>query len=180
MTQETVVKQEPVELILTQEGKNSDKKKQLNLQELIESLKSTADDIGQISELSSEEKVLVTQFFAAFLKLAKPLTTSIAVSQSALPPSLSDALQAHIDPTGHLAIQFSDGRMELKDLSQETNRDLMISVICDVMPKFKALTITQKRKIENRMKTLSTITKEVQKSAEALPASIIENLTSNS
>jgi hypothetical protein len=168
MTQETAIRQEPVEISLTPE-----KKKQLSLQELIESLKSTADDIGQISELNSEEKILVTQFFAAFLKLSKPLAPSITVSPSALPPSLSDAVQVYLDPTGRLAIQFSDGHMELKDLSSDINRDLMISVICDVMPKFKILTSMHKRKIENRIKTLSSITKEVQKSADSLSTSIV-------
>jgi hypothetical protein len=172
MTQETVIKQDSIELTSSQESKISDKKKQFSLQELVESLKSTVDDIAQITELNSEEKILVTQFFNAFLRLTKPLTPSIAVSQSVLPPSLSDAVQSHIDPTGHLAIQFSDGHMELIDLSQESNRDLMISIIMDVMPKFKALTSFQKRKIETRIRTLSSITKEVQKSADALPASI--------
>lgn len=173
MTQETAIRQEPIDITLSAENKASEKKKQLSLQELIESLKSTADDIGQISELNSEEKILVTQFFSAFLKLSRPLTSSIAVSPSALPTSLSDTIHAYLDPTGNLAIQFSDGHMELKDLSSEINRDLMISVIYDVMPKFKTLTSMHKRKIESRIKTLLSITKEVQKSADSLPASIV-------
>ena len=93
-------------------------KKSLSIQELIESLKSTADDIGQISELSSEERILVSQFFISFLKLMKPLTTSIAVNQLVLPTQLSDTVQAHIDPTGHLALLFTDGHLELKDLER--------------------------------------------------------------
>jgi hypothetical protein len=51
MTQETVPKPALVEL--SQEPKLSEKKKQISIQELIESLKSTGEDIGQISELSS-------------------------------------------------------------------------------------------------------------------------------
>jgi len=85
---------------------------------------------------------------------------------------LGDVVQAHIDPTGYLILQFEDSHLELKDLSEEKNRDLMTAVIGDVMPKFKNLTSQQKRKIENRIKLLSSITKEIQKSSEALSAAI--------
>jgi len=174
LTQETVTKPEPVEISASSQLKETERKKQLNIQELIEALKSTADDIGQISELTSEEKILVTQFFASFLKLMKPLTPSISVSQFALPPELSDAVQAHVDPTGHLVIEYPDGHVKLEDLSEEKNRDLMTTVIVDILPKFKTLTAAQKRKLENRMKLLSTVTKEIQKSADALPSSLVQ------
>ena len=172
MTQEVVVKEAPAAILASQELKQSEKKKQMSIQELVESLKSTADDIGQISELSSEEKILVAQFFSSLLKLMQPLAPSIAVNQLALPAELGDVVQAHIDPTGHLILQFEDGHLELKDLSEEKNRDLMTAVIGDVMPKFKNLTSQQKRKLENRIKLLSSITKEIQKSSEALSAAI--------
>ena len=167
MTQEAVVK-EPARIIISSEPKPVEKKKQVTVQELVESLKSTSDDIGQISELSSEEKILITQFFSSLLKLMQPLAPSIAINQSALPTQLSDVIQAHIDPTGHLILQFEDGHFELKNLSEEKNRDLMTAVVGDIVPKFKNLTSAQKRKLENRIKMLSSITKEIQKSSEAL------------
>ena len=167
-----MVKEAPAAILVSQELKQPEKKKQMSIQELVESLKSTADDIGQISELSSEEKILVAQFFSSLLKLMQPLAPSIAVNQLALPAELGDVVQAHIDPTGHLILQFEDGHLELKDLSEEKNRDLMTAVIGDVMPKFKNLTSQQKRKLENRIKLLSSITKEIQKSSEALSAAI--------
>jgi proline dehydrogenase len=172
LTQEVVVKEAPAVILVSQELKQSEKKKQMSIQELVESLKSTADDIGQISELSSEEKILVAQFFSSLLKLMQPLALSIAVDQLALPAELGNVVQAHIDPTGHLILQFEDGHLELKDLSEEKNRDLMTAVIGDVMPKFKNLTSQQKHKLENRIKLLSSITKEIQKSSEALSAAI--------
>jgi hypothetical protein len=147
-------------------------KKQVNLQEIVDSLKSTADDIGQISELSSEEKILVSQFFSSLLKLMQPLTTSIQVSQTALPAQVGDVTQANIDPTGHLVLQYPDGHVELKNLSEDKNRDLMMAVVGDVVPKFKTLTSNQKRKLENRIKLLSSVTKEIQKSSEALSAAL--------
>jgi hypothetical protein len=172
LTQEAAAKEEPAEPFASQELKQSEKKKQMTIQELVESLKSTVDDIGQISELSSEEKILVSQFFSSLLKLMQPLAPSISVNQLALPAQLGDVVQAHIDPTGHLVLQFEGGHLELRDLSEEKNRDLMIVVIMDVMPKFKSLTSQQKRKLENRIKLLSSVTKEIQKSSEALSAAI--------
>jgi len=171
LTQEVAaVKVEPSELSTPTEPKPSEVKKQFSILELVESLKSIADDIGQISELSSEEKLLVAQFFSSLLKLMKPLSPSIAVSQIALPAKLGDVVQAHIDPTGHLILLYEDSHIELKDLSEEKNRDLMIAVISDVVPKFKNLTSNQKRKLENRIKLLSSVTQEIQKSSEALTA----------
>ena len=166
------VKEEPQELFTSQEPKQPERKRQVSIQELVESLKGTADDIGQISELSSEEKILVTQFFSSLLKLMQPLSPAIAVDQLSLPAELGDVAQAHIDPTGHLILQFQDDHVELKDLSEEKNRDLMTAVIEDIMPKFKNLASMKKRKLENRIELLSSITKEIQKSSEALSAAL--------
>jgi hypothetical protein len=172
MTQETVTKSSTVELS-AQEAKRMDKK-QINTQEIVESLKSAGDDIGQISELSSEEKLLVAQFFSSLLKLMQPLTPSIAVSTAVLPLEVGDVTQAHVDPTGHLALVFDDGHLELKDLAEPKNRDLMMMVVGDVLPKFKSLTSAAKHKMENRIKFISSLTKEIQKSSDALSAVMTE------
>lgn len=169
MSQENSIEQRTTEFPISTEDKQNEKA-QMSIRELADSLKSLADDIGQISELASEEKLLVTEFFTSLLKLMQPLTPSIPVSTSALPAEVGNVAQAHVDPTGHLALLHEDGHMELKNLVEERNRDLMILVIQDVMPKFKNLTSTQKHKIENRIKFLSAVTKEIQKISGALSA----------
>jgi DNA-binding ferritin-like protein len=138
-----------------------------SLQELIESLKSVQDDIGQICELASEEENFVTAFLDSLLKIMRPLKATIAVSPSALSGDIGSMLQASVDPTGNLIVLFKDGRMELKDLSDEANRDLLVKVIRDIMPKFKQLTSAYRQKIENRIKFLSAVTKELQKISKA-------------
>lgn len=150
-------------------------KKPLTVQELIDSLQSIQDDIGQIAELTSEEKLLVAQFFTSFLNLMEPLASAIPVTVSLLPPEYSHAAQAYVDPTGHLAIMYNDGRMELKSLENENNRELLIAVIEDVMPKFKSLTAGQKHKIEGRIKFLTAVTKELQKISETFTAALTKN-----
>ncbi len=142
-------------------------RKQISLQEVLESIKNVADDIGQISELTSEEKLLTTQFFVALFKLMQPLTTAIQVSVSVLPAETGAITQAFVDPTGHLSLTHKDGRMEIKNLQEEKNRELMMAVVSDILPKFKSLTSAQKRKVENRIKFLTTLTKELQKISEA-------------
>ncbi len=137
---------------------------------LADSLKAVADDVGQISELTSEEKLLIAEFFKAFLKFMTPLTPGIGISKSALPTEAGNIQSAHIDPTGHLALIFEDGHLELKDLTEEKHRDLLIAVVQDAIPKFKQLTSQQKRKVENRIKFLSAITKDMQKISGALSA----------
>ena len=172
MTQEAAVVKEPQALFAATEPKQPERKKQLSVQELVESLKSTADDIGQISELSSEEKILVTQFFSSLLKMMQPLSPTIVVDQYALPAELGDVTHAYLDTTGHLILKYIDDHVELRDLREEKNRDIMTAVIEDAMPKFKGLANQQKRKLENRIKLLSSVTKEIQKSAEALSAAL--------
>ncbi len=106
MTQETVTKS-AAEFSLREDAKHLDKK-QASLPELVESLKSAGEDIGQISELSSEEKLLTAQFFESLLKLMQQLPPAIAVSTSALPYDLGNVTAAYIAPTGHLAVACED------------------------------------------------------------------------
>ena len=166
IAQTTPVAQTTIQPVVT-EAKPS-KVQDMSIQELAAAMKSMADDVGQISELASEEKLLVTEFFASLLKLMQPLTSSMLVSTSALPAEAGNIVKAYIDPTGHLVLLHEDGHMELKNLTEERNRDIMVMVIKDVMPKFKSLTSMQKRKIEKRIKFLSAVTNEIQKISGAL------------
>jgi len=168
MSQETSAPQEIVQLPADEESKRG--KQVTSPQELLDSLKSLQDDIGQICELASEEKGLVTVFFESLLKLMQPLATTIPVSLTALPKEMGNVVQASVDPTGRLIVLYQDGRAELKNLSEEKNRDLMVSVIKDVIPQFKQLTNTHRQKIEGRIKFLSAVTKELQKIVKMLSA----------
>lgn len=140
---------------------------QITLEELISSLKSLQDDIGQITELSSEERRVVDVFFASFLTLMKPLAKAISVSPTALPDELGNVKQANVDPKGNLLLLYHDEQVEIVNLNEKNHRDLMICVMKDVMPKFKRLTSAHRQKIEDRMKFLSSVTTEIQKISKA-------------
>jgi hypothetical protein len=140
---------------------------QLTLDELISSMKSLQDDIGQISELSSEEKRVVDVFFESFLMLMKPLAKTMSVTSDSLPADLGNVVQANIDPKGNLMLIYKDGQVEIRNLSEKNQRELMICVMRDVMPKFKQLTSARRKEIEDRMKFLSSVTQEIQKISKA-------------
>lgn len=160
------MRQKTVELPVKEESKQTEPV-QVSLQELLDSLKSLQDDVGQIYELTSEERRVVAVFFESFLKLMQPFAKTMPVSPAALPEEMGNIVRANIDPTGHLMILHQDGQVELRDLREETQRDLMISVIKDVMPKFKQLTSAHRQKIENRIEFLSSVTNELQKISKA-------------
>ena len=136
---------------------------QITLEQLIESMKNLQDDFGQILELSSEEKRIVEVFFDSFLRLMKPLAKTIPVSPSSLPDEIGNVIQANVDPKGNFMLLYPDGQVEIRNLREKNERDLMICVLKDAMPKFKQLTSDYRQKIENRMNFLSSVTKEMQK-----------------
>ena len=163
MTQLTV--QEPA--ITNEEKTKTTKTPQTNTQNTINTLRSLKDDAGQIVELKAEENNLVKEFFTQFLNLTLPLTESIEISSEVLKKMKGEVVQAYIDPTGHLIINYSDKRVELTDLTMLKNRELMLSVVEDALPKFTNLIKNRKQQIERRIEFLSAVTKEMQEVSEA-------------
>ena len=140
------------------------------LEELLESLKTVQDDAGQICELVSEERSFVSACLESLLKIMRPLKATIPISPSVVVQDSSSLARANIDSEGHFIILYKDGRMELKNLEEETNRDLLIRVIRDVVPKLTQLTTSYRQKVENRISFLSAVTKELQKISKAFSA----------
>ena len=136
-------------------------------EEVVESLKRLRDDVGQISELSSEEGNLVRTFSLAFLKLMEPLAKNIPVDVEVLPRRLGRVERANIIPNGKLVLLHQNGRMESVDLVEVGNRDLLVTVVSDVLPKFKELVSERREKIEKRITFLSEITRELQNIADS-------------
>lgn len=136
-------------------------------EEVLESLKRLREDVGQISELSAEEENLVRTFSLAFLKLMEPLAKNIPVDVEVLPRRLGRVERANIIPNGQLVLLHQNGRMESVDLVEVGNRDLLVTVVSDVLPKFKELVSERREKIEKRITFLSEITRELQNIADS-------------
>jgi hypothetical protein len=136
--------------------------------DVVETLRRLREDVGQISELSSEEGSIVAAFSLAFLKLMEPLTKALPVDAGVLPPELGTLEKANVLPKGDLVVLHRDGRMDSIDLGDTENRDLLVLVVSDAMPRFNQLIAQRRVKIENRINFLSSVTKELQSIADSL------------
>lgn len=135
MTQETIpsIREAPVAKSI------SVNKKQISVEEIAESFEFIGEDIAQIGKLNVEERLLVEHFLATLKKHMEPITSSIAVSTSVLPFDLGLVTQAQLDPRGHLTLTLEYAEQEVLDLREPKNRDIMMAVIGDFMPKFQDL-----------------------------------------
>jgi hypothetical protein len=116
-------------------------RKQISVEEIADSFQCVRMDIEDIGKLTSEENLAVNKFFGMLHESMQLVTSSIDVSTSVLPPEIIEVTQACLDPAGQLMLTFEDGHREVKDLSEFRNRDLLVAVMEDVLPKFEALTI---------------------------------------
>ena len=120
--------------------------KPLDVEDIVKSLKRVGNEVKKIGKLKSEEKVLVTELFASLKQMPQQMFT-IAVSTSELPAGIGTFTQAHIDSAGHLVLKSEDGNLQIMDLSETKNRNLMMAVVGDMIPKFKdfASQLTQEK-----------------------------------
>jgi hypothetical protein len=135
--------------------------------DVVENLRRLKEDVGQISELSSEEGNIVDAFSAAFFQFMKPLAKTVPVDTSALPGEFRGVERANMLPTGELVVLMGDGRMQSIDLKEADNRDLLVVLINDVMPRFNPLVSEKREKIERRITFLADVTRELQTIAES-------------
>jgi len=110
-------------------------KKEDKLQEIMQAFQIIGEDIQQISQLTQEEQTLAQSFFETLQKHMTPLTPSIAVTASVLPYGYSKATHALVYSNGLLMLTYPDDRMEIIDLTKTKNRDLMVTVFTDIVPK---------------------------------------------
>ena len=139
-------------------------------EDVVATLKKLREDVGQIYEISSEEENIVIAFSLAFLKLMESLTRSLPVDVETLQGQLRNAERANILPKGELVVLFRDGRMESMDLTKPQNRDLLVDVVSDVLPKFNSLIGERRGRIEKRISFLADVTKELQNIADSITA----------
>ncbi len=111
-------------------------KKQFSLDEIMGSLKDVGDDFKKITKLQIKEKRVMVDFLACLQQMPQQLF-SIDVSTSGLPFRDGSFSQARIDSAGHLILTSGNGCLQVIDLSETKNRDLMMAVFGDIMPKIK-------------------------------------------
>ncbi len=136
MTEESVVASSTLEANLPF---TSAIRKLISLDEIAESFVAVQQDILQIGNLTSEEKVLASQCLDALTAYMRSLTKPVEVSTAVIPISLGLVSHAQINPMGHLLLTFSNGTSQIVDLIDVVNRDLMMAVVGDLLPKFEEI-----------------------------------------
>ena len=142
----------------------------------VNSLNDIRQETGQIAELTAEENMLVTEFVLSLLKIMQPLTPTLPVSTSVLPKEWGKVSQASIDLTGQLLVLYPDKKMEAVNLTEQKNRELLLEITRDIMPTLKRLVTSYRQKIEERVKFMSSVTKELQRTANAFSPDDIKQL----
>lgn len=137
------------------------------LDDSLKTLNDIREETGQISELVTEENMLVAEFLKALLKIMKPLARTLPISTAILPKEWGKVSQANLDLTGKLLILYPNERMESIELTEPLHRELLLEITHDIMPKLKRLITSHRQKIEARVKLMSSITKELQNTAKA-------------
>ena len=135
--------------------------------DIIEAIRKLKEDVGQLSELSSEENLVVDAFSKAFMEVMSPLAKALPVDVNVLPEELGIVERANIIPQGKLVLLHADGRMASIDLTSSDNRDLLVQVIGNVMPRFNSFIAERRQNVEKRLSFLSNVTKELQSIANA-------------
>lgn len=135
--------------------------------EVIGVMRRLREEVIHITDLSAEEGNIVEAFSASFLSLMSPLTNTLPVDISILPVEMGEIEKANIMPKGELALLYRDGRMDSIDLKNPENRDLLVEVVRDVMPRFGTFLTRMRERIERRITFFSEVTRELQSLEES-------------
>jgi len=106
----------------------------LDEEEVISVIRNMRKEIETLTELISDEGMIVDNLFDILTTLSKPLK-HVNVDLSLLPVEKSEVEKANISYDGKLIIMRKDAGIQLINLMDEDNRDLLTKVLADVLPK---------------------------------------------
>lgn len=124
------------------------------------------EDVERIQVLSRNEEEVVGEFSRALMGATSPLSLALPVDALLLPTEMGDIERASVVPRGVLVLLMSDGTMETVNLTEPENRDLLVKVVRDAVPQYKALLVVRKQKIEQRIAFLSRATRDLREIAD--------------
>jgi len=107
-------------------------------EEAVSSLRELREALGRVSGLASEEDVTVESFLETLGSLSVTISR-ITLEPSLLPKRLGSVEEARMNDEGALIITTPDGGMETIDLTSIDNRDLLVTVLGDLLEKLRGL-----------------------------------------
>jgi hypothetical protein len=107
-------------------------------EEAVSSLRELREALGRVSGLASEEDVTVESFLETLGRLSVTITR-IPLDPSLLPKRLGSVEEARMNDGGALILTTPDGGIETIDLTSFDNRDLLVTVLGDLLEKLRGL-----------------------------------------
>lgn len=107
-------------------------------EEAVSSLRELRESLGQVSGLASEEDVAVESFLETLGSISMTISR-IPLEPSLLPGRLGSVEEARINDEGALILTTPDGGIETIDLTSFDNRDLLVTVLGDLLEKMRGL-----------------------------------------
>ena len=107
-------------------------------EEAVSSLRELRESLGQVSGLASEEDVAVESFLETLGSISMTISR-IPLEPSLLPGRLGSVEEARINDEGALILTTPDGGLKTVDLTSFDNRDLLVTVLGDLLEKMRGL-----------------------------------------
>jgi len=107
-------------------------------EEAVSSLRELRETLERVSGLASEEDVTVESFLETLGSLSVTISR-IPLEPSLLPKRLGSVEEARMNDEGALILTTPDGSIETIDLTNFDNRDLLVTVLGDLLEKLRGL-----------------------------------------
>jgi len=104
----------------------------------VSSLRELRETLGRVSGLASEEDMTVESFLETLGRLSVAISR-IPLEPSLLPKRLGSVEEARMNDEGALILTTPDGGIETIDLTSFDNRDLLVTVLGDLLEKLRGL-----------------------------------------
>ncbi len=105
-------------------------------EETLLAIRGAREDVELVASLLSDEKVVVDALVELLPGLS-PLLMRVTVNPSTLPVEMGKAKEVRLTPDGKLIVYRLDGELKTTNLTKGANRDLLVEVMRDVVPKLK-------------------------------------------
>ena len=107
-------------------------------EEAVSSLRELREALGRVSDLVSEEDVTVESFLETLGSISVTISR-IHLEPSLLPKRLGSIEEVRMNDEGALILTTPDGGIETIDLTSFDNRDLLVTILGDLLEKLRGL-----------------------------------------
>lgn len=130
-------------------------------EEVLSAIRGAREDVELVASLLSDEKVVVDTLVEQLPGLS-PLLARVTVDPSVLPVEMGEVEEVRLALDGKLIVCRTDGEIKTTDLTEGANRDLLVEVMRDVIPKLKEVLDSMPAFLEPTIEELEPIAPEAE------------------